>query len=139
MAGVACAAAALGAAALAPYVREVGAGCELAWAPVERDLVAVVGGTRLLVSYALRDALARRLRAATTRAERLALGLAGIAELAHLFGDVLRARAQARVSALAPDVQARVLAELEPDTGGADEARRIAEAVAALIAGVGHD
>jgi len=139
MAGVAGAAAALGAAALAPYVREVGAGCELAWAPVERDLVAVVGGTRLLVSYALRDALARRLRAATTRAGRLALGLAGIGALAHLFGDVLRARAQARVSALAPDVQARILAEPEPDTGGVDEARRIAEAIAALIAEVGHD
>ncbi len=139
MAGVASAAAALGAAPLAPFVREVGAGCELVWAPVERDLVAVVDGTRLFVSYALRDALARRLRAATTRAGRLALGLAGIAELAHLFGDVLRARAQARVSALAPDVQARVLAEPEPETGGVDEARRIADAIAALIAGVGHD
>jgi len=139
MAGVACAAAALAAAPLAPHMREVGDGCELVWAPVERDLVAVVDGTRLLVSHTLRDALAGRLRAATTRAGRLALGLAGIAELAHLFGDVLRVRAQARVSALAPDVQARVLAEPEPATGGVDEARRIADAIAALIADVGHE
>lgn len=136
MAGVASAAAALGAAPLAHYVREIGAGCELVWAPVDRDLVAV-DGTRLRVSYALREALARRLRTATTRGERLTLGLAAVTELAHLMGDTFRARAQARVAALPPDVQTHLLAETEP-AAGTDDARRITEAVEALIADIGH-
>jgi hypothetical protein len=133
MVGVASAAAALGATPLAPFVREVGAGCELVWAPVDRDLVAV-DGTRLRVSPALRDLLIRRLRAADTRAQRLALGLAVVTELAHLFGDVLRARAQARVATLPPDLQARLLADTEAPADGTDDARRITEAVETLIA-----
>ena len=132
MAGVASAAAALGAPPLAAFVREIGDGCELTWAPLDRDLVSV-DGARLGVSSALREAIAHRLRGAFTRPERLALGLAAITELAHLFGDVLRARAQSRVAALPSDVQARLL-ETGDSAGGEDDARRIATAVEALIA-----
>jgi hypothetical protein len=132
MAGVAAAAAALGAPPLAPFVREVGAACELAWAPVDHDLVAV-DGTHLRVSYALRDTLVRRLCAADTRAQRLRWGLATVTELAHLFGDVLRSRAQAHVADLPPDVQARVVAEPETADDGAEDARHITAAVETLL------
>ncbi len=132
-AGVASAAAALGAAPLASSVREIAADCELVWAPVDRDLVAV-DGPRLQVSYGVHEAFVRRLRRASTRAERLALGLAMVTEMAHLLGDVLRARAQARVAALPPDAQARLLGASDAAASGGDDARRIAEAVEALLA-----
>jgi chromosome condensin MukBEF MukE localization factor len=132
MAGIASAAAALGAPPLAPFVREVGAACELAWAPVDRDLVEV-DGDRFHVSSVLRDALAHRLRAAQTRARRLALGVAALTELAHLFGDVLRARAQAQVADLPDDAQARVVEDGEPADAGNEDARRIAVGVESLV------
>jgi hypothetical protein len=91
-----------------------------------------VDGRRLRASFALRDAFARRLRGAGTRAEGLALGLAVITELAHLFGDALRGRAQAHVAALSSEAQARLL-ESEGGTAGADDARRIAAAIEALL------
>jgi hypothetical protein len=132
MAGVASATAALSAAPLASSLREVAADCELAWASVDRDLVAVEG-RRLQVSYGVRDAFLRRLRGAPTRPERLGLGLAMVTEIAHLLGDVLRARAQAGVAALAPDAQARLLGESGAAADGADDARRIADAIEALL------
>lgn len=133
MAGVGSVVAALGIAPLGPFVREIAAGCELSWAPLEGDLAAVDDG-RLGVSHAVRETLARQLSAATTRAQRLGLGLAAVTELAQLFGDALRALAQARLASLPPAVQARLLAEPESPAGSADDARRIAEAVEALIA-----
>jgi hypothetical protein len=137
MAGVASAAAALGAAPLASFVREMAADCALMWAPVDADLVAVDGG-RIRLSYALRQVFVRRLRSAVTRAERLGLGLAVLTEVAHLVGDVLRARAQARVAALGPDVQARLLERSDEPVDGVDDARRIIAAVEALLADVGQ-
>jgi hypothetical protein len=134
LAGVASAAAALGAAPLAPFVREVAAGHDLAWASLDADLVAVEG-THLRVSEAIRNALERRLRAATTRTEHLSLGLAALAELAQLIGDPLRTRAQARIAALPPETQARLLTEAPP-AEETDDARVIVEAVKALIANV---
>jgi len=133
MAGVASATAALSAAPLASSLREVAADCELAWASIDRDLVAVEG-RRLQVSYGVRDAFLRRLRGAPTRPERLGLGLAMVTEIAHLLGDVLRARAQARVAALAPDAQARLLGESGAAADAVDDARRIADAIEALLA-----
>jgi hypothetical protein len=133
MAGVASAVAALSAPPLASGVRKIGADCELAWASVDRDLVAV-NGRQLQVSYGVRDAFVRRLHRASARRERLALGLATVTEMAHLLGDALRARAQAHVAALAPDVQARLLGDPGPAADDADDARQITQAIEAVLA-----
>lgn len=132
LAGVASAAAALGAPPLAPFVRAAAAGCQLAWAELEADLVAV-DAAHLRVSHAFREMLSRRLRAAATRDERVAVGLAALIELVQLLGDPLRAQAQTRAAALPPDAQARLLTEAGPAEEGADDARRIVEAIEALI------
>jgi len=133
MAGVASAVAALSAAPLALGVTEIGADCELAWASIDRDLAAD-NGRQLQVSYGVRDAFMRRLRHASARRERLALGLATVTEMAHLLGDTLRSRAQARVAALAPDVQARLLGDPGRSADDSDDARRITQAIEALLA-----
>lgn len=136
MRGIASAAAALSATALGGFVREIGAGCELAWAPLDRDLVDVDGGG-LRASVIFRRALERRLRAASTRAERLAVALGGLTELAHLFGDVLRARAQARVAALPENAQATLVSTPPPADAGI--AQDIAVGVEALLADLTPD
>jgi len=86
------------------------------------------------VSHAFREALSRRLRAAATRDERVAIGLAALLELVQLLGDPLRNRAQTRAAALPPDAQARLLTGAGSAEEGADDARRIVEAIEALIA-----
>lgn len=130
--GIASAAAALGATPLAPFVREIAEGCELAWSSVDGDLVAVER-TRLRISHAFRETLARRLRSAATRADRLALGLAALTELAHLLGDPLRAQAQSKISTLPPETQAHLLTEAISSTPRPEDARRIAQAVDSLV------
>jgi len=130
-AGVASIAAALGAAPLAPLVRETAERCELRWAALDGDLVAVER-TRISVSHAFRDALGRKLGAAASRAERLALGLAALTEIAHLVADPLRARAQAHLAALPESAQARALER--GDAARVDDATRIAAAVESLVA-----
>ena len=129
-AGVASAAAALGAAPLAPFVREIAERSELRWASLDGDLV-VAERSRLSVSHALREALRRRLAAATTRAERLALSLTAITEIAHLIGDPLRSRAQSHLAALPEEAQTKLLIQT-PDTL-AEDAARIAAAVESLL------
>jgi hypothetical protein len=131
--GVAAIVAALGAPPLARFVTGVARGCTLEWATVDGDLVAIERA-RLGVSHGFRDALRRRARAASTRAERLALGLAALTEIAHLVADPLRARAQSQLSTLPPDSQAALLAESSPTAADADSAERIAAAVECLIA-----
>jgi hypothetical protein len=134
-AGVAAAAAAFSAGPLARFVRESGGRCELWWTALDGQLVAAERD-RLGVSYALREALHRRLRDASTRADRLAVALAALTELAHLFGDPLRARAQTHLASLPADLQADALARPEASDASADDARRIAGAVEALLADV---
>jgi hypothetical protein len=131
--GVASAAAALGAPPLAPFVREIAAACELTWSSLDGHLVAVER-THLRISHTLRQTLARRLQGATTRAQRLTLGLATITELAHLFGDPLRARAQSHIAALPAEFQAHALTQTDSAETRADDAKRIAKAVEALLA-----
>ncbi len=133
LAGVAAAAAALGAPPLAPVVREAAAECRLVWAALEADLVDS-DAADLRVSHAFREALSRRLSAAATRDERVATGLAALIELVQLLGDSLRARAQTRATALTLDAQALLLTEAGSVKEDADDARRIVEAVEALIA-----
>jgi len=138
LAGVASAAAALGAAPLAPFVREIAAACELTWSSLDGNLVAVER-THLRISHALRQALARRLQAATTRTQRLTLALAAITELAHLVGDPLRARAQSHIASLPAEAQAHALTHTDPPDERANDAKRIAEAIEALIADTALD
>jgi hypothetical protein len=131
--GVASIAAALGAAPLARVVREIALGAELVWSSLDADLVAVEVH-RLNLAHAFRDALGRRLRGASTRAERLALGLAALTEIAHLVADPLRLRAQSRLAALPPETQARLLAEAPAGDEDGTDAHRITSAVESLVA-----
>jgi len=87
------------------------------------------------ISDRLRQTLGARLAAAAARADRAALGLAAIAEMAALVGDELRGRAQAEILSLPPAAQP---AALEGATGAAmrgraERARDIAAAVEALL------
>ena len=133
-AGVAAVVAARGAEPLAPFVESVARAFSLEWGAVARDLVQI-GRSRVRLSARLRDALAAGLGSATTTADRAALGLAAIAEIAALVGDALRARAQAEIARLgaveaigSPDLSAPA------DRGGAERARDITAAVGALLA-----
>jgi len=137
-AGVASAAAALGAAPLAPFVREIAARCEMSWCSLDGDLVAL-DRNQLRISHALRETLTRRLQAAPTRAERLALALAAITELAHLAADPLRARAQSHLASLPPEAQAHALTHTDPEATRTADARRIAEALEALLTDTAPD
>ncbi|PYM90719.1 MAG: hypothetical protein DME04_21985 [Candidatus Rokuibacteriota bacterium] len=129
--GVVATVAARAAAPLAPFVESVAGACSLEWGPVTRDLIHI-GRDRVRVSERVREAFVRRLAAAPARADRVALGLAVLVEIASLVGDELRGRAQAELLRRDPD-------EL-PDAGearargGVERAREITAAVAALLA-----
>jgi len=132
--GVVAAVAARCAPPLAPFVESVAASLSLEWGPVALDLAQIVPG-RVRISDRLRQALAARLAAASARADRAALGLAAIAEMAALVGDELRGRAQAEILSLPLDAQP---AALEGATGAAtrgraERARDIAAAVDAIL------
>jgi hypothetical protein len=131
--GVASAVAALSAAPLAPFVREIAAAYNLTWSSLDGHLV-TAERTHLRISHAFRQTLARHLQGATTRAHRLALGLAALTELAHLLGDPLRARAQSHIASLPPEAQSHALTETDPPEARANDAKKIAEAIEALLA-----
>jgi hypothetical protein len=87
------------------------------------------------VAARLRDALAAGLAAAPTAADRAALGLAAVAEMAALVGDALRGRAQAEIVALGAAAPPTLSSPAEPGgPGGAERAREITAAVEALLA-----
>ena len=132
--GVVAAVAAQSALPLAPFVESVAASFSLEWGAIARDLTRI-GRDRVRISDRLRQALAERLAAAPARADRAALGLAAVAEMAALVGDELRRRAQAEILALPPDAQPAAL-EGETETavrGRGERARDIAAAVDALL------
>jgi hypothetical protein len=133
-AGVAAIVAARGAPPLAPFVESVAQTFSLEWGPVARDLVQI-GRGRVRISARLRDALATALAAAPAAADRAALGLAAIAEMAALVGDALRGRAQAEIVRLgATEAPPALAATAAADRGGAGRARDITAAVEALLA-----
>jgi len=87
------------------------------------------------LSERLRAALAAGLGSASTAADRAALGLAAIAEMAALVGDALRARAQAEIVRLgAVEAVGSPGPPAPADRGGAERARDITAAVEALLA-----
>ncbi len=131
LAGVAAAVAARSAPALGPFIREAAAELTLEWGPVPRDLTALDGG-RLRVTTRLWPVVRAHLTAAPTSDAEAHTALAVISELAHLAGDALRARAQARVAALPPEAQAAVL-EAARGLDADESARAIARAVQALV------
>jgi len=135
--GVVAAVAARCAEPLAPLVESVAGAFSLEWGPIARDLVQM-GQDRVRISERLREALAGRLATAPARADRAALGLAVIAEMAALVGDELRGRAQAAILGLPPAAQPGALegSERLGPRGGAERARDIALAVDALLAEV---
>lgn len=133
LAGIASAAAALSAPPLAPFIRRVATTYDLGWASLDGDLVAVER-SHLRISHRLRESLTRRLRATTTRAQRLALSLAAITELAHLFGDPWRARAQSHLATLPARIQAEILSDEAPADAHTGDAERITQAVESLLA-----
>jgi hypothetical protein len=132
--GVVAAVAAQCAPPLAPFVESVAASFSLEWGPVARDL-AQIGHGRVRISDRLWRALAARLAAAAARADRAALGLAAIAEMAALVGDQLRERAQAEILSLPPAAQPAALTGATDTAlrGRAERARDIAAAVDALL------
>jgi hypothetical protein len=129
--GVAAAAAARSAPPLAPFILESAAELRLEWGPIERDLV-MCAGDRLRVSSRLLPAIRARLGDGGAPDDGLNGALAAVAELGHLAGDALRARAQDRVSSLAPEAQAALL-EHPSGIDQAECARAIAGAVRALL------
>ena len=129
--GIAASVAVTSAPALAPFVRLAAAPMAAEWGPVGGDLV-TFEGERAWFSHRIRAALAERLGALGTPADRLGLALAALRELAGLVGDELRARAEARLAALQPGEQAAALGA-HTATGPEDrEAREIAAATDAL-------
>ncbi len=129
-AGVGAVVAATSAPALAAFVRESAAALRLTWAPVAGDLVEIMAD-EVRLSARLGERLADGVTAVAAEA-RAALGLAALVEIAGLVGDVLRARAQARVAALPALDQESLLTA--PPAAGEDDARVITDAVAALLA-----
>ena len=132
--GVAAVVAARSAEPLAPFVESVARTYSLEWGAVARDLVQI-GRGRVRLSERLRAALAAGLGSASTAADRAALGLAAIAEMAALVGDALRARAQAEIVRLgAVEAVGSPGPPAPADRGGAERARDITAAVEALLA-----
>src|SRR5262245_53317444 len=132
--GVVAVVAAQSAPPLAPFVEMIAGSLSLEWGPIVFDLMRV-GHGRVRISDRLRQALTARLAGVPARADRAALGLAAVAEMAALVGDELRRRAQAAILALPLDAQP---AALEEATGAAtrgrgERARDIAAAVEALL------
>jgi hypothetical protein len=132
--GIVAAVAAQSAPPLAPFVETVAGSLSLEWGPIALDLTRI-GHGRVRISDRLRQALTARLAGAPARADRAALGLAAVAEMAALVGDELRRRAQAEILALPLDAQP---AALEEATGAAargrgERARDIAASVEALL------
>jgi hypothetical protein len=130
--GIAAAVAARSAPALGPFILDSVVDLALEWGPVSYDLVAV-HGTALRVSNRLLHLARTRLAAATTGEQRVNIGLAVLGEAAHLVGDVLRARAQARLAALPAEAQAAAFAA-DPRGDLRESARALANAVQALLA-----
>jgi hypothetical protein len=133
-AGVVAAVAARCAPPLAPFVESAAAAFSLEWGPVPRDLIRI-GQSRVTISDRLQAALAGQLARVPVRADRAALGLAAIAEVAALVGDELRGRAQAEILRLPPAAQPEALegADRGGSRGGPERARDIALAVEALL------
>jgi len=116
---------------LTPFVESVGRAFSLEWGPVARDLINI-GRGRVRVSARLREVLGARLAAAPSRADRAAVGLAVVVEIASLVGDELRGRAQAELARRGPDALSD--AGVSSPRGGAERAREITAAVATLLA-----
>ena len=132
--GVAAIVAARGASPLARFVESAAQTLSLEWGAVARDLVQI-GRGRVRVATRLREALAAGLAAAPTAADRAALGLAAVAEMAALVGDALRGRAQAEIVALGAAAPSTLASPAEPGgPSGVERARAITAAVEALLA-----
>src|SRR5262249_35003597 len=119
---------------VARVVESAAASFSLAWGPIAHDL-AQIGHGRVRISDRLRQTLGARLAAAPARADRAALGLAAIAEMAALVGDGLGGRAHAEILSPPPAAQPAALdgATGAAVRGRAERARDIAAAVEALL------
>jgi len=119
------------AAPLARAIREVADDTVFEWAPLAGDL-AVLHDRRARVSTALLRTLASRLAATPSRAARVRLGFAALAEAAQALGDGLRARGQARLAAAGAAAQAGALGGAD-SAAAATAARTIGEAVEQML------
>jgi hypothetical protein len=109
---------ALSAPPLAEAIREVAATLRFTCGAVEADL-ACVEGSEARVSATLAATIARRLAAPVPPSARAPLALAAVAEIARAMGDAVRARAQRRLAAAAPEAQAAALEREAPDATAA--------------------
>lgn len=117
--------------ALGPFIMEAAAGLTLEWGPVRRDLIAL-DGARLRATSRLLSAARSRLGAAAAPDEEMQVALLLVAEMAHLAGDALRARAQSRLAAL-PEAEQAAILEAARGVDPAQAARDIAVAVRTLL------
>jgi hypothetical protein len=129
LAGLAAVVAARSIPVLGPLIMEEAAGLRLEWTPLARDLV-TLDNDRLCLSNRLLPPMRSRQDAAS-REERAGAAVAILAELAHLIGDILRRRAQARLARL-PESQQKQILEADVALPDAQIARAIAAAVRAL-------
>lgn len=115
---------------LGPLImKEVGS-LRLEWAPLTRDLVSL-DHEELRLSNRLLPFMRSRQAAASTHDERTGVAIAILAELAHLIGDVLRRRVQARLAGLA-ECDGKAILEADVALPDTEIARAIAGAVRAL-------
>lgn len=89
---------------LRPWIAKALAQVSLLWGPVSGDLLEVAGD-RVILSLRLPRLFTERLMRGSSAAERLALALAFISEVARLLAPLLRLRAQAELERLSEDVQ----------------------------------
>jgi hypothetical protein len=132
LAGLAAVVAARSIPVLGPLIMEGVENLSLEWAPLTRDLVTLDEGC-LRLSSRLLPLMRSRQAAASTPEERTGVAVAILAELAHVAGDLLRQRAQARLAAL-PESQQRRILEADVALPDVEIARAITGAVRALVA-----
>ena len=134
LAGLAAVVAARSVSVLGPIIMDDVASLTLEWGPLTLDLV-TIDGDRLRLSNRLLPLVRARQAAASTPDERTGVAVANLAELAHVAGDHLRQRAQARLAARPPSEQQAIL-EADVSLADTEIARAITGAVRALMAAV---
>lgn len=132
VAGVVAAVIASSAPPLARALADAAAALRIEWGPVRGDLVRATGDA-VRVSDRLWTA-ARARAAGADRGARVAVATATVVEVAHLVADDLRGRAQARLAAAPPDVQAAALARTAPPAAAGEIAAAVDALAAQLVA-----
>ncbi len=115
--------------ALGPWLTDALRTLDLEWGPVSEDLISIRGG-RAVLSLKLPRAFRERRALCGSRAERLALALAFVTEVADLIGPTVRVTAQ-RLLASLPEPAQRAALEAPPAPPPLTGLENLARALAA--------